>query len=322
VIRNLIILTGVFCALRCDAQNSLVVNPSFEDIDSCENMNPFGTILYTGNWFTPFTYPLPAGGGSVDLFTECTTEPLLGQPNNGFGYQLPHFGTKYAGLYLIAGSGREYIEGQLIDTLQTGKHYCIKFYYSFAEYSTLFTDGLGVVVTNDSLMRLGANQEFLVIDTPTTAALDSSYITEDTMSWLLFDETFIAQGGEKFFTIGNFKYNEECTMVQFGEDSLSLLSYIYLDDVSITLCDSPDAVIEMPWWENDVTLFPNPSNDLVEIKTNEPIDVVTVFDAVGRVVYTGSDDIISISLLASGVYVVRVEMKNGLVANRRLVVHL
>jgi OmpA-OmpF porin, OOP family len=313
----------LFCysALNVCAQN-LVHNESFEGLDSCSAYyQNAGTIQYCSYWFTPYSQPFPNGGGSVEVFSECMPDTLFLTPGNLMGYQIPHTGTNYAGLWLSVGFNyREYLEGELIVPLQSGKRYCVRFWYSFANNYPMIVDGLGLVFTNDSL-TFPLDSLGMVINIPTSVALDSGTLTFDTTNWILFDKTYVAQGGEKFFTIGNFKTNDETVMAEIGGGPLSYLSYIYLDDVSITLCDSPDAVLETPWWQTDLVLFPNPANELLEIKTHEPLEIITVFDAVGRVVYSSTDKIISTVSLATGVYVVRVRMKNGLVEYRQLVVH-
>jgi hypothetical protein len=278
-------------------------------------------LNYCQDWFSPFSFS--GTGGGVELYSNCVgiSNNML-TPTNMQGYQVPIHENNYAGFYLIAGiNGREYLEGKLSDTLQGGKKYCVRFYYSFAEITWLMTDGVGVLFTPDSLMRLEPDSAGLAIHLNPQVKQDSGYAPLDTVNWLLFEKEFVAQGGERFFTIGVFGDDSLHIIIPFNLVDPNHYCYAFFDSISVRQCDSPDAVVKTLRWQADLLLFPNPSNELAEINTNEPIDVITVFDAVGRVVYSGTDKIISTRPLPSGVYVVRVKMKNGLVAHRQLVVH-
>ncbi|HRP90487.1 MAG TPA: serine hydrolase [Edaphocola sp.] len=71
-----------------------------------------------------------------------------------------------------------------------------------------------------------------------------------------------------------------------------------------------------------VQLFPNPSNEIINIKSDELISNVVIIDVHGRVVktlYPLTQGIsISIKDLANGLYIVKVSMTNGIVWTRKL----
>lgn len=60
---------------------------------------------------------------------------------------------------------------------------------------------------------------------------------------------------------------------------------------------------------NDILVYPNPSSDFIYInKNNEAINSEKlIYNSIGKVVYRGSENIIILSHLASGVYILRVE---------------
>ena len=59
----------------------------------------------------------------------------------------------------------------------------------------------------------------------------------------------------------------------------------------------------------DILVYPNPSSDFIYIsKNNEAINSEKfIYNSIGKVVYRGSENIISLSHLASGIYILRVE---------------
>jgi gliding motility-associated-like protein len=58
----------------------------------------------------------------------------------------------------------------------------------------------------------------------------------DTLNWTLISGNYIAQGGEKFITLGNFKDDLNTDTLRLN--NLSSESYYYIDDVSVRPCDS------------------------------------------------------------------------------------
>lgn len=90
---------------------------------------------------------------------------------------------------------------------------------------------------------------------------------------------------------------------------------LYLDSVHVWKED-PVSVNELT--NLDFSVFPNPSNDMIHVSTNQPIDAIRIFDLRGNKVIESKLESISLSKLQSGSYVVEVE-SNGL-KGRKLVV--
>ncbi|MFM8490954.1 MAG: T9SS type A sorting domain-containing protein [Candidatus Methylopumilus sp.] len=61
--------------------------------------------------------------------------------------------------------------------------------------------------------------------------------------------------------------------------------------------------------ETNIKIYPNPSSDFIYIsKNNEAINSEKfIYNSIGKVVYRGSENIISLSHLASGIYILKVE---------------
>lgn len=231
----------LFLLLACyqsgESQN-LVPNPSFEIFSTCPTV-PSGNIFLASPWFQPHTL-----GSSSDFFHGCSGNV----PSNAFGYQYPRTGEGYAGIAArIIGlpQYREYIEVELLDTLEAGKTYCISFYVSLSDSSDIAINQLGVFFSNDSIISTSNVLPFAPqIEHPSASVLS------DTQNWVSISGQYIAIGGERFITIGNF-YDDANT----GVDSLTSAptdgGYYYIDDVYVGTCDTGSVP------PNDTLIIPN-----------------------------------------------------------------
>lgn len=205
------------------AQN-LVPNYSFEDTSNC----PIISVLESAiPWFQPTA-------GTSDHFHECVIGSVS-VPNNIIGYQYARTGVAYAGIMNAAlmSNNREYIEAPLNSPLAAGKEYCIEFYTSLANGSGFATDIIGVHLSVDSLLTDSLG------NIPVEPHINSTlgiFLT-DTANWMLIGGVYIAQGGEKYITIGNFYHYDSV-----GIDTVNLgganVAYHYVDDVYVREMDS------------------------------------------------------------------------------------
>jgi hypothetical protein len=264
-----------------EAQN-LVINPGFEDTIPCVAFNG-APMMHPMPWFMPTT-------GSPDYFcTQFTSCNFGGIPNNGFGYQLANGQNSYVGFGVYAPAPyynfREYVTGTLSDSLETGKRYCVSFYVSFANNEQFYTDDIGAYFCTDTstLVNYSTNQVLNVI--PQVENLQGNMLS-DTLNWMLISGSFIAQGGEKFITIGNFR-NDANTTVLINPSGFDYASYYYLDDVSVTDCTV--GLTEVSADHKLFVIFPNPAKDIFNIKMNDNSIIkggseMKLFDVIGKAV--------------------------------------
>jgi hypothetical protein len=205
-------------------QTNLVQNPSFEVIDSCPyNQNQ---VHFASPWDGLFT---------PELYNTCSGAASCSVPQNWTGYQFPHSGNGYAGLscynYWYNGSNinvREYLRGQMIDTLKSGRKYCAEFYVSRADASFWAINRIGMYISGSPIPNDGQGDTINVIP---QIEFDPNAILTDTLEWVRISGQFEAQGGERYIAIGNF-YSDNST------DTLSNLGvfiwcYFYVDDVAL-----------------------------------------------------------------------------------------
>lgn len=73
----------------------------------------------------------------------------------------------------------------------------------------------------------------------------------------------------------------------------------------------------------EVDMYPNPANDLVNIQTNENVDVVSIFDLNGRLIYSKKPSsnalVINTAKWSSGVYTVQIQLNSGISTEKLII---
>ncbi len=209
---------------------NLVRNFSAEEYFSCPN----GTVLPLSlckDWFSPFF------ASSPDLFNVCATTTLYTTPLNAIGNQIPKEGVGYLGIGIFQNSvindNKEYLENKLKQTLQKNKSYCVTFYSSLAELSRFTCANMGVVFKKDSLINYtipGISQYLSEIP-----AYQTSIINSDSINWTKLQFSYLANGDENFFLIGNFNSNSNTIKTQIKPLGAAYgdFAYYYIDDISV-----------------------------------------------------------------------------------------
>ncbi len=210
------------------AQN-LVKNPSFESIRQCpDRLGNFHADV--SDWSSPTL-------ASTDYFNACSSD--MGTPDNFNGTQAADFGVGYAGLYLYAPNDyREYIQGELLETLKAGHHYKISFFVSLAERSDYAVRELSLVFSREKL-ELPIKKELSRMQLYKQNGNAYSFVQftnpdflSETEDWVSIKAGYTATGGEKFLTIGNLANNARTLTLKTGRSSKKG-AYYYIDMVDI-----------------------------------------------------------------------------------------
>lgn len=239
-----IYIAYLFLPLFTLGQQNLVVNGDFEQYSDCPIgfSNPFQNpkeIEKCIGWNAP-TY------GTSDYFNNCAIGTVVEIPVNGLGTQSAFSGNGYLGGYFTSytgGTGNdgyngimwwEYVQGQFIQPLETGKIYRFSMEVSLAEYSDLMITEMGVYFSDAP------------ISSPNTASLTVSpqivfyepNFYRDTANWVHLETYFIASGSEKYLTIGNFRDNITTdTLRRYSYEPISVnpyVTYFYIDNVMLS----------------------------------------------------------------------------------------
>ncbi len=319
--KKFIIYLCLFSAIKADSQN-LVLNPSFEDTIACPTTTAIP--MQCEYWYT-------ANIGSPDYFSEqpdifCGTSPV---PLSNAGYQYARTGIAYVGLGTFVSSifpnginRREYIGGELSDTLKQGHEYCVSFYISVAEELKYVTDGIGLYLSIDSAVDYTINTNLPFVP---QISNPSGNIIYDTLNWVQISGTYIANGGEKYFTIGNFK-DDINTLVDSTSGTL-MGAYLFIDDVSVIDCTV--GINEIESYKNKISLMPNPAKGELRISPSltlpngagtivTQIQKLEITDVLGNVVLiesVKSDEKkikINVSNFTKGVYFGKVVSDKGI----------
>ena len=217
-------------ALNTLAQN-LVVDPSMEShtyiLDtfstSCDSV-----YLHSTKWRQACTSPTVSDYLHQNInCTPSATNSLCCIPFNSAGFQWPKNGLAYYFMVLFeyfvnADSVRQMasLRGSLNTTLIQGRTYCFSMYVSAAENFNLFTDQIGVYFSKTDF-----SASLPTIDSVPQLVIKKQHPIMDTSSWMLLNGTFVANGGEKFITIGLFESQKPYPVYSLYPDSVS--GYIF-----------------------------------------------------------------------------------------------
>jgi len=263
--RILFFLILVFWGVNGNGQN-LVLNPSFEDHDSCPLSN--NNLTNCDNWFFPAS---TAGFGLPPVvpayFNDCTPTNNLRVPNIWYGYQYPRTGKAMIGIQnnyfdnngaSIENDYKTFPEDSFNSTLAKGIRYHVGCYINIGNYSRSFTNDFGIYISDSfvptsKLYYLGKNNLQLALDKITPQICNpKNRMLSDTFGWTLVDGIYTAHGGERFITLGTFsnpgntKFSENISPGVYS-------NFIYIDDVFVT--PLPDSLVHI--MEHDTTLCKN-----------------------------------------------------------------
>lgn len=314
------------------AQENLVPNGGFETLVDCPTSNQDWNVV---DWTNPI-------GFSPDNYNTCaspTANYSASVPLNVHGFQSAFDGDGYVGIVSFAKTHpdtREYIQTVLTDTLTGGIRYYAGLHVSPADrfQYAISTIGAAITVEPPPVITVGSPNGMLGAD-PQILKHGRLPLT-DTAKWVLISDTILAQGGERYLSIGNFHSDDESDTLRFNPNqppiygSPTTYAYYYIDDVFVYAIDTvPNGIAEQEAIGFEV--YPNPATDVVRFRVVDvsaaqaPLDMmVRVLDAVGReVLYEQTlkqvqgDGSIDISALPSGIYFLELTKQAGRKAVRK-----
>ncbi|HLP14457.1 MAG TPA: hypothetical protein VK177_21180, partial [Flavobacteriales bacterium] len=216
--RKSLLLSFVLLTHFTWSQN-LVLNPDLETYSPCPS--GIGSLESAANWFCPNTTC------TSEYFNTCSTSPYSRVPKNYWGYEEPHCGNGYGGIYLWDASGlsyREYMVVKLADTLEAGQCYDLTFYVSLGNNCMLTTDAIGAkfrYTLDTNLYTTFPGMAPAHISNPTGTFFD-------TLGWTPVNGTYTATGGEKFLLIGNFEHDSSTDTLHYNTSASLNVIYVYI----------------------------------------------------------------------------------------------
>lgn len=235
-----------FPAHAQDSLSNLLFNGDFELYDECpKRIESQGFLHGVIGWWQPSV-------GSADYLNACSRQ--CGVPRNKLGIQDAQSGKGMIGIYCTQPSYREYVQTELRKPLKAGKRYRLTFYASLSEFSNAAIATLGGLFTEKrihsdekGILKRYEIQDFGNGITATNATFYEPQVVnqydnllDDTKEWMKVSGAFIAQGDEKFLTIGNFFPSAQSNYSEPSHLSNRLNGgYYYIDNVKLVCLDCP-----------------------------------------------------------------------------------
>lgn len=246
-------LLGICLLVSARAQN-LVPNASFEKYLSCPVsagqiicplISPIPYLQTVENWISPIP-------NSPDYFNSCNNTV----PNNYLGYYPAHTGSAYAGIVIYSATAagqqvgyQEYIQVQLDSALRQGQRYLVSCYVQPA-----FTRGGSIKAMALQWINAGFSDSIILQQYPPVLLLHEVPLQDsargfiaDTTRWTYIYGYYIARGGERWLTLGNFynKYPPVSEIYPLNGTPISAIhGYYIIDDVSVTTAPPCDTVTQ------------------------------------------------------------------------------
>ncbi len=247
-------------------------------------------------------------------------------PSNFWGGGESFSGEGYIGLIAFFETNllREFVNIELIEGLVEGVSYHAEFHVSMMDSCWYASRNLGALFSESIPSD---NLQFLLNMNPQVRYGGSGFLT-DKQGWVKVEQSFTAQGGERYLTIGNFDDDENTdTLFVPGGGSFRpnqpdywSFAYYYIDGVSVI----PDSIyLGVNDFENEEVfdLYPNPTTETLTIETeSKQQQELQLYDATGRLVLqqhlSTARQEIGVGHLPRGVYVA-VLITEGIITARR-----
>ena len=235
----LFFLASVFIGMNRNAiAQSLVLNYSFEDIESCDI-----ELSALANGWTHATV-----AGTPDLFNACAVDPIFRVPNvfQGCDTLDALTGDGYAGQIVYGNFAREYLQAAMERPLQKGEQVYVAFHVSPSVLCipslARFTDAIGLAFSNEQLLEdlPQTGNDVLTID---RAVENRNVAIDDVGNWTRLENCYSALGGEAYVVIGSFVPDDE-TLLEAPAPWSVVQNYLFVDDIIVTPFDPlPDTVL-------------------------------------------------------------------------------
>lgn len=300
---------------------NVVPNWSFEENnDSCNITIDPGSFENLDNWLPKWGLQGAPNALSTfstpDYYSSCRPSPAFRPPIIGFAYQYPFHGSSLVGIIYHGTNDalhdREAIRIQLSEELKAGVCYHAEMYVNLGNNATYVCDRLGMSCTVDSFPML---LDGSIAMPPPQVYTDQ--LIADTLNWTIIEGDFMANGGEKWLTIGWFFPTNSITYNLIGDTTalgIVTSAYYLIDAVRVYPCTDDEEAILLP---NLISPNGDGKNDVYIIDSLPPNSSVTFFNRWGNQIYSNDnyqnewDGTYMGKRLPTGTYFVVVQMPHG-----------
>ena len=240
-------------------QQNIITNGGFENYTKCPD--GLNRLSFVPGWFR-------VDMQSPDYFNTCELTNYASVPQNFWGYQYAKGGNGYGGgaFYdYYRKNIREHLINKLEKTLIKGQKYNFKMYVSLADSSYVAVNNLEAMVFENNPKSYGNNiSDFK--QNGTYVQMDTNYIISDQKRWIELNGKVIANGGERYLGIGNFKVDSNTNYVLVNKNVTYDVAYYYIDNVSLYKGDNSYDI------QVDSLALYNPCHDSVGVKISNAGD--------------------------------------------------
>jgi hypothetical protein len=223
---------------RAEGQVNYVLNPSFEEHTQCPDQ--WDQIKYAKYW-SPIDTTAVDPFCSADYCNTCSSSYFTSIPSNGSFYQWPRTGNgmiQHMMYYYMSEPSRDYSQGRLRSTLIAGKSYCVTFFVNLEEISEYAVNHIGAYLDDGSIDIGQDSVGCSAVQNAFTPQVYTNTVITDTQNWVKIEGSFIANGSEKFITLGNFFTNAQTTLINTYYANNGGSVYL-IDDVCLIESDLP-----------------------------------------------------------------------------------
>ncbi|GAB5539083.1 MAG: hypothetical protein Salg2KO_11860 [Salibacteraceae bacterium] len=206
----------------------MIKNGSFESVS--KKIKGGGTIEYAYPWKSPTD-------AKADVFSPKAKSDDYKTPINVYGDTDPLDGSNYAGILIYSykdGDPRQYLQIELEEKMEEDKVYCVKMNVMLSMLSKYSSNNIGMYLSKKPLTA----EEIEARNLEPQVIHSQNRIFEEMFDWEPICQTYIADGGEEYLTIGNFASTDatETDKVKkpkgiTGQQARG--AYYYIDDVSV-----------------------------------------------------------------------------------------
>lgn len=234
--KNLFLPLLLLLSANSQAKN-IVCNSGFESKGQTEYLGlgfDYFQFFSVDHWIAPTM-------GTSDYFFKSQWGYNI-DPNEYGGMVQPSEGIAFAGIipWVKGREYREYLQGELTELPQKGKTYCFSMKISTGNLCSEMVEELGVYFSGKRVVN--KNTKF-TIDYQPQVNIDLSVLNASPETWTMVTGTFVADGTEKYFTLGNFK-EDSATVLYKREGIANPMNwcYYYIDEVQLEELNSNSSV--------------------------------------------------------------------------------
>ena len=258
------VVSALLSCSIAQAQN-LVPNGDFEQYNTCPIQLTGGSTTdgiafspgYT-NFPTVKNWVRPLQNSTPDYFNVCappfssaSSSGNISVPRNLFGYQQPHSGKGYAGVYTFHSQTpvppndyREPLTVKLSQPMMKDSQYCVSFFISttvivpggpFVSFNFIAVNEFGAHFSDTQPYSSSTTIQSLSL--PYHVSNDTNRLLTDTGKWSEIQGIYTAAGGEQWMTLGCFNHSPMPAYRMIPgypfSSTKGWFGYAYLDDVSV-----------------------------------------------------------------------------------------